>query len=113
MEWSHLVAIQDQYADPHVRSDFSEEGGPATEGCGVCHLAGNFQSTESTASARNLGFFKQPNDAEFVSGRFHPFGGLCDTATSTHDLGEYPSVGNDHLGDGQVGAARKKTWMIG
>lgn len=40
---------------PPVRSDFSQEGGPATEGCGVCHLAGNVQSTESTASARNLG----------------------------------------------------------
>ena len=37
--WSHLVAIQDQYVNL-PRSDFSEEGGPATEGCGVCHLAG-------------------------------------------------------------------------
>ena len=97
VEWSYLVAIQDQYVNPPVRSNFSEEGGPATEGCGVCHLAGG----SPVNSGRNL-------RAEFVSGRFHPSGGLCYTATSTHDLGKYPSFGNDNLGDGQVGAARKK-----
>ena len=55
-----------------------------------------------------ISVLKQPKGAEFLSGRFHPSGGLCYTSTSTHDLGEYPSFGNDHLGDGQVGAAKKK-----
>lgn len=55
-----------------------------------------------------ISVWKQPKGAEFLSGRFHPSGGLCYTSTSTHDLGEYPSFGNDHLGDGQVGAAKKK-----